>query len=266
MGVIAGNLIHVDGANTVAAWKVRYKGQLADYRGSNTQSGVGRELGNSDWRGIYRAYGHTPLYFPGETFTFTGTVDGTNGATGAAICDRIRVWWDIEQGKKIQHEVSFSAMGALTLGAAAASDSTSPDPPTSKGMFIKLNGTAQTDIRRMELIVVAGNKPYVSSTTDGVTKRAVGPIDATLNFSLYQDDPSLLPSVALDYGYVASLYVTSTTYWELAWMMCDDIDYGGDHEGEENVGGTVGMSFNGFSGTTAGWIKTPAGTAKWPAA
>jgi hypothetical protein len=262
MGVISGYKMAVGNANTVRRFRIFYQGTIPPYVASNTKNATGRVKGNKDWRGFFLGYGHTPPVFPGEEFTFTGSIDGSKGVTGTAICDRIQVDCPTEQGTPLEYAVFFSSNGELTLGGAVATDSTTPAPPSSVGLGASFGG-ALADVRAWRLLVEAKNKPYASSSTDGWVKRVKGPIDATAQVTLYSDAPASLPKPNDDV--IVNLYVSTTESWELKWCKVEGPqEYGADHESPEPVGGLVVAKFNGFQNGT-GSISAPSGV-KWPAA
>ena len=93
---------------------------LHEYLTSSTAGAKGRIPGNEDWDGSYEGYGKLPACLPGDAFAFIGSIDGTKGCAGNAVCNRIQIVFDIEGGLPIKHTVEFKANGALTRGAAAA--------------------------------------------------------------------------------------------------------------------------------------------------
>ncbi len=265
MGVISGISGAVNGASGISMreWRIREVQRGPKWVASISQGGVSRKCGVKDWRGYYTGYGHTPVVFPGETFTFLGSVDGTLGVTGPAICDRIVVTWDIEAGKVIEYRVDFSGNGTLSKGAAAATDSGTPVIKCSTGMYVAIGGGRQTDIRYMRLVITAANRPYVSSDTAGQVKRLPGNIDAECIYKLYQGTPANLPALAVPNQ--LRFYVTAGTYWQLMWMLLEEIeDFGVNLEEAENVGATIKGAFVAYNGTGAGTIIDPATTTKWP--
>ncbi len=263
MGVISGISGLVDGRSAVREWKIREIQRSAAWVDSITRAGVARACGIKDWRGYFLGTGHTPVTFPGQTLTFTGSVDGTLGVSGPAICDRIVVTWDIETGEVITYRVDFSGNGTFSKGAAAATDTATPVFKCSTGMYVAIDGSRQTDIRYMRLVIIAANRPYVSSDTAGQVNRTPGNIDAACTYRLYQDTPANLSALATP-G-ILRFYVTASTYWELKWMVLEEIDdYGADREGAENVGATIKGAFSAYVGTTVGTIISPSTTQKWP--
>jgi hypothetical protein len=258
--------------STVREWRIRYRGHPPPYAATNTDGATARDTGNTDWRGFYLGYGHTPLVFPGDTFTFTGSTDATNGATGPAICDRITITCYIKRGLQIDYRVDYSANGALTLGAAAAVDDTAVNAFTSVGRTLKLGGTSQVDdgtavpgLGLWRLVVSRANKPYVHTGTAGKTQRTVGTLDARWIYQLYVDDPSDTDQLpALQGNPLMKFYVTSSTFWELRWGKLLDIDpFGADILGPENVGATLLGGMTADVGGVAGSIYNPVGTLKW---
>ncbi len=274
MSVISGKNGAVNGSSTVRTWSINSSADLQKFVASNTAGGAGRLDGNFDWSGSYAAYGHTPDVLPGEGFTFTGSLDGTNGVTGTAIVDTCEITIDIEAGGIIEHTVNFSSNGALTKGSAAATDVTVADPPSAIGCKIELGTVAASpvwsevgDIRTITISLEADNQSYVSSSTASQTLRKAGNIDASISYTFYEGDPANFPAE----GTVTAIraYVTSVLFWEFKWMRFAEA---GDIEGDIEGGGLVGASCNlnmagvtNVAGTpTAGDIIKPDTNDFWP--
>lgn len=275
MGVIngVGGAIHKDGVavSTIGEWEVSYEGDLQTFVASNTDGGTVSRDGNTDWSGQYRAKGHTPAVKHGETFAFIGSVDGTNGVSGDAIVDDIEIVIDIESGAIIEHTVNFSANGALTEGAAAASDATDVDAPTSIGCKVKYHTvgalwdgseTELPDVRTVTIRMRSNNAPYNSSSTGGATKRTVGGLEADVSISVYTDDFSALPSINA-YNEVR-IFVDATDYWEFNFLQWGEHSgLGADIEGQENVEATLNGTWSAYDDAATpvkGAITTPGGT------
>lgn len=277
MSVISGFGGAVDTIATVREWSVSSTADIQRYVASGSKKGSSRLAGNKDWSGSYMAYGAIPAKKPGDSFTFTGSLDGTNGVTGTAMVDEVVITWDIEGGGIISHEVSFSSNGALTLGTAAATDATVPAPPTAIGTKIEESDAIATpafseitDIRTITLTLTRSNQAYVSSATAGETQRVMGPLDATVSFSLYEGDPANL--IAVNAVKHLKLYVDATKFWELKWVRFGEAsDIQCDVEDGALVGATQNASMEGFTdvaGTaTEGYIKDPSVSPVtwWPA-
>lgn len=276
MSALSGKAGAVDGAAIVRNWNIGETADTQAYVASNTQCGTGRLPGNVDWAGAYDAYGHTPANMPGESFVFTGSVDGTNGATGTARVDSVVITCDIAAGGILSHVVNFSANGALTLGAAVAADATALIPPSAIGCKVALDTAIdtpsyvdETDVLNWTLTISAANVAYVSSSTAGQTKRNEGNIDATMSWAVLEGDPANLPAKNSIAG--IRLFVDATTYWEILWGMFTDIsDIQVDIETAAMVGATNNAAMNGIVSVSAtdtiGSIKTPAAATFWPAA
>ena len=281
MSVISGFGGAVDTINTVREWSVSSTADIQRYVASGSKKGSSRLAGNKDWSGSYTAYGAIPVKKPGDSFTFTGSLDGTNGVTGTAMVDEVVITWDIEAGGIISHEVSFSSNGALTLGAAAATDATVPDPPTAIGTKIDESDPLVTpsfseipDIRTITLTLTRNNQAYVSSGTAGETKRVMGPLDMTVSFSRYEGDPANL--IAVNTVKHLKLFVDTSdaveanwTYWELKWVRFGEAsDVNCDVEDGALVGATQNASMEGFTEDDAsvkeGVIIDPNDVTWWP--
>ena len=263
--VISGINAHIDGISTLRKWKVRMKNMVAEGAASDAPGGIQRLAGNKDWNGIYLAYGHTPVQFPGDAFSFSGDVDANYGISGTGIVDKITLICPVEKGDRIEQIVEFSANGALTAGAAAATAGATPAIYSAISRKVALDTVDVTDVRGWKLVMSARNKPYASSTTAGQVQRTAGNIDAQFEYMTYQDDASQFPTEG-DMS-VVRFYVTASTYWELTWGIFEEIgEWGGDLEGAENVGAVVRGSYSAFNSTSMGTIRNPAGDYKYGSA
>lgn len=265
MGIYDGELAAVTGEPTIFAWHVDHKGNLSPYTASNTDGGVGRDAGNNDWTGWYQAYVHTPAVFPGDSFTFEGSIDGTNGVSGTARCTDITWEWDLRKGDYIVSRVGFAAAGALTLGAVAVTDAAEPDPTWVGSLPFHLNGVQQGHVNFMRLMIRKNCKRYCDAEAAGHYLWTPGDkIDVTGMWRVYEDDPAAFPAV--DSRHVARFYVSATTYWQITWLMIDEVDEIGVDRKQDNepVGAVITGKFTANDGTTAGSIVNPDTTTKWP--
>lgn len=252
--------------STTRRWFIRQRGQHPYFAATNT-AGAGNSIsGNTDWQGQCWLYGHTPLVFPGDTFAFIGSVDGTNGVTGNAICERLTITCHGERGGNIEAAVGFAANGALSFGAAAAADTSAQTAITSIGKLLKLDGVNVSQERLWRLSFWARNYAGVHTgvATAGTTERVTGNLFAAWTYQLYVDDPSTdLP--AIGDKPLMRFYVTDSTYWELKWGHVQEIDpYGADREGARNVGATVSGIWSSEVGGVDGQVVNPAEVIKWP--
>jgi len=290
--VISGKGGAVDGSNTVRDWSVEIENAVATYHASGGSSGQGAIAGNNDWSGQYNAYGYLPDVLPGEAFEFKGSVDGSVGVVSAAsgaLCNEVVINFPIEEGGIINHTVSFEANGALTPGAAVATDAIVPDAYSAKDATVALllqqtpfTETDETDVRSITITITSTNPAYRSSSTSGETKRVAGNLSATVSYSVYVEDgdPSNLPSE----GDIKQLKVkcaeadnqpatgfTNDEWWDFKWMI-----YSGTSgiecspESGDIIGATCNWTMKGFAdvaGTqTKGFINKPLQTpaAFWP--
>jgi hypothetical protein len=252
----------IDGEDTVRLATIDNTIELHPYVASGSSSGTGRKCGVKDWRSVGLGYGAQPGVFPGDTFTLTLSLDGTYGYTGSAYCEQIDIIVDVENNKYIENAVHASRNGALTVGAAATSDTAVPNPPCSESLTVQLDGVDQDDVRYMHLMIRCPGKPYVSSSTAAGRQRKRGAIDAQLVYRVYNINPALLPVVGSNY--VVDVETSASATWELTWMRCESVKHLADHESDEAVSAEVTMSFNASNGTTLGTIKDTAGVTQWP--
>uniref|UniRef100_A0A6M3K8M7 Uncharacterized protein n=2 Tax=viral metagenome TaxID=1070528 RepID=A0A6M3K8M7_9ZZZZ len=262
--VISGINCEVDGVSSMSGWKIRMLNMPPEFATSDAPGGMGRAAGNFDWRGVYRAYGHTPLHWPGDSIAFKGDTDASYGVSATGIVDRMTITCPIEPGGLIDTVVEFSNNDAAGLvnGAAAATAGATPAIFSAVTRKIAWSGT-DVSARNWRLVLTARNRPYVDTDTDGWVMRTPGNMDGQFEYSVYDNAAANLPargSIA-----VAQFYVTASTYWELTWGIIERVDdWGGDHEGAENVFGNVFGFWTAQSGTSIGTIKNPAGATKWP--
>ena len=262
----------VDGQKTTRGWRIQYRGHLKGWTSSGLSGGTARNTGVKDFIGWYLGYGFLPAVFPGDAYTFKGSIDGSLGATGAAICTAIVVRGSVEQGGPIEFMVRFGGNGGLTLGSSEATDEATPNPGEGIDMKVAVNETDESDIRDVMMELTCAAKPYSSSGTAGVMKRVTGRIDAMVQYHTYEDAPSdySAPGVTND---VIKVYCTESLYWEITNMHMDDVEDYGTDLGDENQlsdppGGLCRWRMDGHTaGAAIGTIKTPAESpvTKWPA-
>jgi len=263
-GIAAAAKINAAVESTVSGWKVTETARAAHYSASQTGGADTSTDGNKDWQGWYRTYSHTPLPFPGDSFTFLGSIDAATGVSGTAMCDRLILTCPVEAGQNIDCRVEFSSNGALSYGAAAAADTSTVQAYNAAGLPVARGGIPVSDTRYWRLVIGARNKPYAGSTNAGIVKRTPGVIYAQWAYQAYTDDPTTIPTK----GSTDALrfYVTASSWWELFWVRYEAInEFGADIEGMENVLYTAAGSFAGWLGTALGHIKNPAGAVKWGA-
>lgn len=255
----------VNGVDGIELWSLDVTAELHKHFLSNTQGGPLTVKGNTNWRGRWEAPGHTPAVLPAAGFTFLGSFDGSVGAEGPALADSARISWDLEGGRLIRNVVEFGANGVLSRGAAVASDVSTPGRFTSKGMQLKIDSSAEDNVRTMELMLSADNKPYNDSGTLGDTKRRAGNFDCTASYSRYCSAYSQLPTEGTIIE--VQMYVTDTLYWHIKWLMVEGItDVQVNRQTGDLIAATVGLSFTGFDAAGAtGFVKTPAAATVWPA-
>jgi len=267
MTVISGINCAVAGVSSMAAWKINLRNMPPEFATSDAPGAMGRAAGNYDWRGRYKAYGHSPLttHLPGKTFTFEGDTDTSYGVSASAIVDRVTIECPVEPGGLISTLVEFSNNDAAGLVRGSASSGGAGSSPAIISAITRKAtwDGADVSIRGWKLVLTCRNRPYVDTDSAGFVKRTVGNMDGQFEFGVYQDQPANLPTEGAIA--IARFYVTATAYWELTWGIIERVfDYGGDHEGAENVSGAVRGFWTSQDGTSIGTIKTPAAANHWP--
>ncbi len=265
MAAHVGVSMAIDGVNTARQFRIWRTSNSFPYWASNTQQGAGRKCGNIDWRGRYWCYGHTPAYFPGDSFTFQAVTDQGKGLQGSALVERVQIFWDITKGDYIAHIVEFARNGALTF-TATATDATQPSDyiHCAQGTKFMYEGTTLPEVETMMLDIRCANRHRVTSDTSGGVLRARGNLDVSWSVKNIEHDPSQYP--AINSTHALKFYVDSTTYWLLNWgkVLASPNDYGANHETLEYVGGTLEGAWSGHLASGTGTITTPGGVEKWP--
>ncbi len=265
---LTGKLGAVNGVSQVANWQVSGQADLKEIFASGSKGAPITLDGNKDWSGSYKSYGHTPPVMPGESFTFTGSVDGAKGATGAAICDSVTLSVNIASAAPIEFTTNFSGNGALTLGAAVAADATVPEPPSSKGCKVATwsdpTETVIDNVTDFTFTITAANQTYVNSATAGLVKRLAGNISAQASYNVEVASFDALPALNAENEY--RFYVSATEYWAFKWLKVDGHTPNVDIETAKVLGSGVSLRFGGFSGGAEGYIKMPDTAAFWPPA
>lgn len=276
MGVVMGDSGIVNGANTVRQWELEYSEDDRPYAATNTSAGTARDCGVLDWTGKYFAYGGTPLVFPGDDFSFIGEAVTTDGASGTAIVEAVKIVWEQEKGDYCQHIVLFGGNGDLTLGAIAdQSDASIPNVYCGSGLIIKQNGSTVTDVRRAELTIMRkhgkppgqmGNRPYASTAAPGKIRRKKSRLDFEGSFDCYVSNyAGVQASFPLQSSHIFQMYVNATQYWELTWGRITKLEnIGADPEGSELLGVRVHFKMRASNGTSLGSVKSPGDTTEWP--
>jgi hypothetical protein len=280
MGVLSGRGGVVNGASTIGRWQLETMGaELPSHPASGATFALSALEGNTDWKGHYYAYGHTPASMPGDALAFVGSLNGLVGVSGTAIVEAVQIDVNVESGEPIAHVVQFASNGTLTLGNASATDTSSPTIFTPKSRLVASAAAANpisgqswgniTQIKRMRLVFGAKNPRYVNAATAGIYKRVTGNIFAAANYVAHTDTPSEIPTPNSIKG--LRFYVTASTYWEMDWGIVENVrELGADRETAEAVAYSVDWRWQAYTviSSTArqGKITKPDTTDWWPAA
>ncbi len=265
MAVLSGILGAVTGVTELRKWDANVSTEFAEYVSSATDGATGAIEGNQDWSGSYDVYGGTPANMPGDSITFTGSIDGTNGVTGAAIVDSVTINWDIEGGGIINHVTAFSGDSIPTVGASVATDAAVANPISAIGTKFQIGDIPADvdDVRSMTLVITAANPSYVSSSTSGGTKRLAGNLSASISISVYTDDWSTLPQNG-DIEKVR-LFTTGALFWAIDWIAFKDLSsLVVDREAAAIIGATINGIWTGYLAGVKGQIADPTPTVFWP--
>lgn len=271
---LSGELGAVDGEHTVGLWTVSSSQDLKKIVASNTDNMPLRLAGKGDWSGRFEAWAAQSAVLPGDIFTFTGSMDGSLGATGAAIVDSFELTIDIEAGEVVKHVVTFSSNGALTLGSSVAADATTPDPDSSVDCSIQVSDPLASpsyadliNITTITIRISADNVAYSDSDTASETKRLKGPLDASISYTQNIATPATFLAKGTTHQF--KVFVNATEFWEFEFGMVEAItDVEVNMETNAVIKGTVNVAFTGYTNiatvATKGTILKPTGGAYWP--
>jgi len=276
MGFLTGETAAIDGFSCLRRWQVRTFSPLVGGVCTSSQNTEVLIEGIADWQGVAFGYGYPPKD-PGDTFTFHGEIDETeaDGPTGAAIVDRVRIHWDVEQGELMYYYIWFSGQGqtgALAMTGATATDGGSVSPVSAKDIQFYIG--SDRDIRRAWLEIAMRNAPYADSGTSGRMARAAG-VGPTAQFwaDMYFSAMSQLPTKGNYYevkGYIDTAQTENTSY-RVKYCLIDAVepeiiteaDAQGRPQGNHAI---ITGRFTGYGGTSVdGWIKTPNDGSFWVA-
>jgi len=280
MSIIGGKagMVSCDaGISNVKKWSISSKANLPSTANSSTQGMEFNKAGNKDWSGSYEADGDTPAVYPGQKFAFEGASDATHGASGNAIVDKVDIKIDIAGGNIISHTVSFSANGALTLGAVTVTDGGVPAVAGSVGCKVmygvpatpQLYASELPNVKSITISLSAKNASTVNSSSGGWTVREPG--NWSVSVSIDCDVDTFAAIIATNTVLGLNIYVNATQFWVIDWVIFGEAsNIGADVESGAIIGCTYNASFDGeqvISATpTDGRIVTPAEDTIWPAA
>jgi hypothetical protein len=279
VGVHSGKFAVVNGVSTMRQWTINDTEDNQAYIASNTSGGTGRKKGNLDWTGSVGTYLAQPPALPGKPLSFVGytapgndTLNGTGAKyTGTAIVDSVAISWDWGAGALISSVINFAANGLLSVAdGPAISDNTPPIPVSPIGLIplIGEEGSGQTellDVVSCTLNITAANKPYVTSTTHGITFRKSGNIDWNASIVLANDDETDLQFVK---GDLVVLWLPTDVgkYWKLTWGRTKEFTgLTVNRESGDIIQMTTTIEMSGADDSgTLGTIFAPDGTQFWP--
>lgn len=275
--IVCGDLCAVSAGSVVPGvigWDVQFTGADGPYSASNIPRGTGRVKGPVDLVGKWQAIGHTPAKFPGDSFTFIGSVDGAKGVTvQTARCLQAAVMFPIEEDRPlIVNTVAFGNDGtSIIWGSAAVSDTSAPVLPKIHKVKISVAGGDLFAVANVRLLLSSPGRRYVASNcydaqSDQTYYRRpdCGRLDVRLEVQTYEGDPAALKRPNDDDS--VKLYVDDAQYWEFTNMRLLDVDgWGGTHEGQKPVGCryVFGLDLT-KDGTAKGTVVTPDGAILWP--
>ena len=267
---ITGLQAAVDGLACLREWELTLLGHDTVAACSASDGAVFRGTGNLDWQGKAVGYG-LPSKYPNETFTFTGSDRAGQGwvsATDGAIVSNLKVFCPISSGRHIYHEIEFKATGSLTKGAYSASDSTDPNPLSSKGLSFYVDSAVVSGVEGWVLEINANETdPSYQSHMSGWPVRDAGNIDASISWSQTFDAMSQLVSV--NTFYLIEPWVDSTRKYEMQWgqVLAEPVKYQieGQPPGKAAyIKATCSAHFSGYKDGVQGYLKKPGVVSFWP--
>lgn len=284
MTVLSGRFALVGGISTNRGWTLEDNSELQTYSASNIPLGMNRACGVRSWNGSYRAFGASPLYMPGESFSFSGFTAPDSGVSGGAgyayegtaYVNQVVINWSWSGGDTlISHEVSFAGHLALTPDAAKVfpTDATAPAEEgvcASLGVFYDALWAGQlADVKSIQLTLTNSLQAYVNSSTvlSNViwTGQTPGVNDWTAAIQLETHKPPLAVNSIYPFKFDVNETADPTDTWELTEAIISG--YSGitaDRETGAILGMTMNLGMRGHDGTTLGSIKPPGASNFWP--
>ena len=273
---VVGKNAAINGYHCITDFQLELSGTDTAGACSATDGAVIRGIGNSDWNVMAVGYGHTPPAFPNDLVTFEGNDSNGEGWESSAeggIVSKVHIICPTRQGDFIYYRMFIAATGSMTAGTPGATD-TPPqsNPLSSKGLGVQINGE-QDAVIGWELII-DGNLTdpdwNSSSVEDGDGNvwpiRGAGNIDALIRYSQRIPNTTSLP--VLHELVNVKLEATSTLYWDINWGRLLKLPVRYNIKGERGKGEfitaeEITLGFTGWSGSTKGYIKTPASAYVW---
>lgn len=267
---MCGNTAIIDGVTTMARWALIDRADDGAYSASNIPAGTGRGSTNRRARVRYAAYlpvtGVLP-HFPGDSVSFTGNVDGTNGVTVTTVCKRVRIIANLEAAQPyFYYECElWNKEDDLAYGAAAATDTSDPDVLPASALDVNFGGTNENAVAESYLEFVVETRERAGTDVPGWWVNQAGcRLDCVCRWRLYEGTPTNLETP--NTTDVLKWYVTDALYWQVEDVIIRAVDgWGPDHEGNKPVGGWMEAQMNmATDGSGVGSVVDPGSTTKWP--
>lgn len=285
MTVHSGKLGMISGAKAIRNWSISEGYATNKIVHSGTLHGSDRENGPYDWSGSFSAYGHTPIWMPGEIVAFEGykapdaSDDEDNGDiySGNIFIDSVAITINFATNEIINHVVNFGGSGDLDISPGSLiEDANAPASftPCAGKIVTFVSGTPDVEtilqhVTQVTLTISREAKTSVNSgTTSGsgkcTTERQAGAaVDWTMSIATEEGNrnSSLVPGS----NHKFRLYVTASTFYELVWGKIKDITgLTVDRETANIIAQTYNVEMKGFSGGVTGNITLPGDTQWWP--
>lgn len=250
MGVLSGESGRINGLSTIAEWTVTPQKSAASGRASNTGGAPIVVTGVDEWSLRFRAYGKEPPVYPGASLSFIGNTGGGSWS-GTAVCKSARLTADIAGGGYLTWDCECGSASALTPGASAATDTSSPAMFTATSLQVTrdpLSGsfTALPLIQQFSLELRRGTPQYVES---GIRKTiAGGTYDCSFTLDQREADPAsvILPGDLAKYRF----YVDATTYYEVWYGRITNTEHNVPIESGEVIPYRLTGTWSGFDDTS----------------
>jgi hypothetical protein len=256
---------------------------------SNGQGGAMRAVGNEDFEGVIRAFGHTPpaiaisgdakansgnLAIPNNPFALGFWMDKPSGAQHVSCAlvmpTRLDVYVPVSDPSKrncIYYDLYFGACAnplVFDTSTAFAADTSTPTLYPVQGLsavITPLSGSATTlgGIQHMMFSIWNHSEPEVVSNSLGVYYRPKSSIDWSLT---YRQAINEIP-ITINTICQAQMQVTSGSAWSMSYGIVES--HRGVYGPDEKTLIATDVTIAKFdSGTTVGTVTTPGGVQIWP--
>jgi hypothetical protein len=229
MTVISTRRSRLDGVPTFRKATINPKSNLQELVHAGTKGGRQRIIGIKDWDGTYEEYGMVPTWFPGDSVTVTGSLDGSEGVEGDAIVTQTVITIPISDKTPPTIVGTFRGVGALSLDDSSAvalpSAQDIPEVANLCVLLAELSGSpsysAQANTNEIVITLTADAQEYHDCGSSGWMESTEGLWDAEVVYKR-RCKPSELPTWGGAYHVRVPIDAAASEYYQFEYMRVGD--------------------------------------------